>query len=53
MKIFSNFESGSINVVKADHKDDIQLSIPNDNQSELHQWFHFRLESEAQQPHTM
>ncbi|PSU97803.1 hypothetical protein C0W35_00275 [Photobacterium kishitanii] len=53
MKIFSNFESGSINVVKADHKDDIQLSIPNDNQSELHQWFHFRLESEAQQPHTI
>ncbi|MCD9521613.1 hypothetical protein GLP14_02005 [Photobacterium carnosum] len=53
MEIFSNFESGSINVVKADSKDDIQLSIPNDNQSELHQWFHFRLESEAQQPHTI
>ncbi|KJG02791.1 M14-type cytosolic carboxypeptidase [Photobacterium angustum] len=51
MKIFSNFESGSINVVKADSKDDIQLSIPNDNNSELHQWFHFRLETEAQQPH--
>ncbi len=51
MKIFSNFESGSINVVKADNKDDIQLSIPNDNNSELHQWFHFRLETEAQQPH--
>ena len=53
MKIFSNFESGSINVVKAESKDDIQLSIPNDNQSELHQRFHFRLESEAQQPHTI
>ena len=53
MKIFSNFESGSINVVKAESKDDIQLSIPNDNQSELHQWFHFRLESETQQPHTV
>ena len=53
MKIFSNFESGSINVVKAESKDDIQLSIPNDNQSELHQWFHFRLESETQQPHTI
>lgn len=51
MKIFSNFESGSINVVKADSKNDIQLSIPNDNNSELHQWFHFRLETEAQQPH--
>lgn len=53
MKIFSNFESGSINVVKADSKDDIQLSIPNDNQSELHQWFYFRLETEDQKPHTI
>ncbi|WP_318518489.1 M14 family metallopeptidase [Photobacterium leiognathi] len=51
MKIFSNFESGSINIVKADSKDDIQLTIPNDNNSELHQWFHFRLESESQQTH--
>ncbi|UXI03053.1 M14-type cytosolic carboxypeptidase [Photobacterium sp. TY1-4] len=49
MKIFSNFESGNINVVTADNANDIQLTIPNDNQSEFYQWFHFRLES---QPHT-
>lgn len=49
MKIFSNFESGNINVVKAESANDIQLTIPNDNQSEFYQWFHFRLES---QPHT-
>tara|TARA_Y100001956_G_C4123694_1_gene188898 strand:+ start:1777 stop:2901 length:1125 start_codon:yes stop_codon:yes gene_type:complete len=53
MKIFSNFDSGSIEVVKADHMEDIQLKIPNDNQSEFYQWFHFRLESEAEQKHTI
>ncbi|HIF9449367.1 TPA: M14 family metallopeptidase [Photobacterium damselae] len=52
MKIFSNFESGSINVVKAESKDDIQLTIPKDNQSDVYQWFHFRLESEPQQSHS-
>ncbi|MCG9682214.1 M14-type cytosolic carboxypeptidase [Vibrio sp. Isolate23] len=53
MKIFSNFESGSIEVVNADNKDVIQLKIPNDNQSEFYQWFHFRLETEAEQSHSI
>ncbi|USD39359.1 M14-type cytosolic carboxypeptidase [Ferrimonas sp. SCSIO 43195] len=53
MKIFSNFESGSINVVKAESADDIQLTIPNDNQSEFYQWFHFRLETTAGEPHSL
>ncbi|TOG49143.1 hypothetical protein CGJ05_10950 [Vibrio parahaemolyticus] len=53
MKIFSNFDSGSIHVVKADDKNDIQLKIPNDNMSEFYQWFHFRLETEAEQSHTI
>lgn len=52
MKIFSNFESGNISVVEANSTDNIQLSIPADNQTDISQWFHFRLESEAQQPHT-
>ncbi len=51
MKIFSNFESGNIHVVKADKPEDIQLTIPNDNQSEFYQWFHFRLETQAQTEH--
>ncbi|EPM6961723.1 TPA: hypothetical protein RG678_000111 [Vibrio alginolyticus] len=51
MKVFSNFDSGSIHVVKADDKNDIQLKIPNDNMSEFYQWFHFRLETEAEQSH--
>ncbi|WP_417347193.1 M14-type cytosolic carboxypeptidase [Ferrimonas sp.] len=53
MKIFSNFESGAINVVKAESKDDIQLTIPNDNQSEFYQWFHFRLESQVGEEHSI
>lgn len=53
MKIFSNFDSGSIHVVSADNKDDIQLKIPNDNMSEFYQWFHFRLETQAEASHTI
>ncbi|EDP57864.1 M14-type cytosolic carboxypeptidase [Vibrio sp. AND4] len=53
MKVFSNFDSGSIHVVKADDKNDIQLKIPKDNMSEFYQWFHFRLETRAEQPHTI
>ena len=53
MKIFSNFDSGSIEVVSIEDKDSIQLKIPNDNQSEFYQWFHFRLETQAEQAHTI
>ncbi|WP_375320301.1 M14-type cytosolic carboxypeptidase [Aliivibrio logei] len=52
MKIFSNFESGNIHVVAANTPDDIQLTIPADNQTEIAQWFHFRLESQPQQQHS-
>ena len=51
MKIFSNFESGNINVVNADTPQNIQLTIPADKHTDIAQWFHFRLESEAQVPH--
>ncbi|MEZ8141073.1 M14-type cytosolic carboxypeptidase [Enterovibrio sp. FF113] len=51
MKIFSNFESGNIHIVKADTPNDIQLTIPADNQTEISQWFHFRLESTSQEQH--
>lgn len=53
MKIFSNFDSGSIDVVSIEDRNNIQLKIPNDNQSEFYQWFHFRLETEAEQSHTI
>lgn len=51
MKIFSNFDAGNIEVISADTRDDIQLAIKPDNQSEFAQWFYFRLESEANTEH--
>lgn len=51
MQVFSNFESGNIEVVRADDPLNIQLTIPKDNQSEFAQWFHFRLETTAQVQH--
>lgn len=51
MNIFSNFESGNINVVNADSPQNIQLTIPADKHTDIAQWFHFRLESEAQVSH--
>lgn len=53
MKIFSNFDSGRIEIINAENKDDIQLKIPNDNQSEFYQWFHFRLETQTEEQHTI
>lgn len=51
MKIFSNFESGNIHVVTAQSPDNIQLTIPADNQTDIAQWFHFRLESNTTELH--
>ncbi len=51
MNIFSNFDAGSINILRAESRDDIQLALKPDNQSEFAQWFYFRLESEANTEH--
>ena len=45
MRISSNFDSGNIRVIQADHPENIQLAIKPDNESEFYQWFHFRLDS--------
>ncbi|MGJ8682586.1 M14 family metallopeptidase [Paraglaciecola sp.] len=45
MRISSNFDSGNIHVIRAESPQDIQLSIPKDNQSEFYQWFHFKLDT--------
>lgn len=47
MRISSHFDSGNIQVIRANDPQDIQLSIPNDNQSEFYQWFHFKLETQS------
>lgn len=44
MKITSNFDSGNIEVIKADSPEDIQLTISPDTKSPFAQWFYFRLE---------
>lgn len=51
MKITSNFDSGNIEIIKADDPADIQLAIRKDNQSDFYQWFHFRLNSQHPQLH--
>ncbi|MFC4654453.1 MULTISPECIES: M14 family metallopeptidase [Rheinheimera] len=53
MKITCNFDSGNIDVIKADSPADIQLAIRKDNNSDFYQWFHFRLNSSSPEPHTL
>ncbi|MFC6439853.1 M14-type cytosolic carboxypeptidase [Bowmanella sp. JS7-9] len=53
MRISSNFDSGNIEVLRAERADDIQLAIRKDNQSEFYQWFHFRLDSTAMVNHKL
>ena len=50
MNISSNLDSGKIQIIDATNPNDIQLSIPNDTNSEHYQWFHFRLAGMQGQP---
>lgn len=47
MHINAAFDSGNIEVVKADDASDIRLRIKQDHQSEFYQWFHYKLFGEA------
>ncbi|MFT5312534.1 MAG: murein tripeptide amidase MpaA [Paraglaciecola sp.] len=51
VRISSNFDSGNIQVIRAEKEDDIQLAIRKDNQSDFFQWFHFKLDSTAMVAH--
>ncbi|UAA40434.1 hypothetical protein KIH87_08905 [Paraneptunicella aestuarii] len=53
MRISCNFDSGNIEVLRAEQPQDIQLRIRKDNLSDFHQWFHFRLESEPMVSHKL
>lgn len=53
MKISSNFDAGSIEIVSAETFDDIQLRIRRDNAAEFAQWFYFRLQGAAYQNCTL
>ncbi|WP_341501153.1 M14-type cytosolic carboxypeptidase [Gallaecimonas sp. GXIMD4217] len=49
MHISAGFDSGNIQVLRAERPDDIELHIRKDNASDFYQWFHFRVHAEAQQ----
>ncbi|GAA5216230.1 M14-type cytosolic carboxypeptidase [Corallincola platygyrae] len=53
MKISSQFDGGSIEVVSCESPDNIQVKIPKDNQSEFYQWFYFRLSGVEEQACTI
>ncbi len=50
MKISSSFDGGSIEVVRLEQADDIQLKLRPDNQADFKQWFYFRLQGAAYLP---
>ena len=53
MRISANFDSGNIQVVNLDNKDDIQLAIRPDAGGEFYQWFNFRFEGEVGNHYTL
>jgi len=50
IRITSAFDSGNINVLKADDPNAIRLEIQKDNGSDFYQWFHFRVTGAAGTP---
>ncbi|HVL75736.1 MAG TPA: M14-type cytosolic carboxypeptidase, partial [Noviherbaspirillum sp.] len=50
IKISQQFDSGAIEVVRADHPSDIDLALRPDSHADVRQWFHFRLQGAAGQP---
>jgi murein tripeptide amidase MpaA len=53
IKISQNFDSGAIEVVRADSAATIELNLRKDSHADIHQWFHFRLQGATGQAVTM
>lgn len=53
IRISSEFDSGSIEVIDTSDAGNIQLKIKKDNASDFLQWFHFRLEGEIGEVYTI
>ncbi|SFC61934.1 M14 family metallopeptidase [Pseudoalteromonas denitrificans] len=53
MKITHKFDSGSIEVVEISDKRNIKLKLIQDNQANISQWFHFKLETTQNELHTI
>ncbi|TNE62442.1 MAG: hypothetical protein EP335_12695 [Alphaproteobacteria bacterium] len=50
MRISSQFDSGNIEIIRADDPMDVHLAIKHDNLSDFYQWFHFRVSGVADTP---
>jgi murein tripeptide amidase MpaA len=44
IKISQHFDSGAIEVLKADDASQIEVNLRKDSHADIHQWFHFRLQ---------
>jgi murein tripeptide amidase MpaA len=53
IKISQHFDSGSIEVLRADHPQHIELHLRKDSHADIHQWFHFRLQGARGQACTL
>src|SRR5471032_1862311 len=49
IKISQNFDSGAIEVLRADSAATIELNLRKDSHADIHQWFHFRLQGASGQ----
>ena len=50
LKVSSQFDGGAIDVIAADHADDVRLAIRSDSHADFRQWFHFRVQGAAGTP---
>ncbi|MBK4734423.1 hypothetical protein JJB74_07395 [Noviherbaspirillum sp. DKR-6] len=53
IRISHQFDSGAIDLVRAEHPADIELRLRSDNAADFSQWFHFRLQGARNQQCTM
>jgi murein tripeptide amidase MpaA len=53
IKISQHFDSGAIEVLRADSAATIELNLRKDSHADIHQWFHFRVQGARGQQLTM
>ena len=53
IKISQQFDSGAIEVVRAEQASQIDLNLRADSHADIHQWFHFRLQGARDQACTL
>jgi murein tripeptide amidase MpaA len=53
IKISHHFDSGAIDLIRADSPDAIEVNLRNDSHADIRQWFHFRLQGARDQECTI